>query len=85
VSSHVGQQGDGARSLYGVGQRPLVLGTGARDTAGYDFAPLGDKVLETLRIFIIDNQAAVCTEAADFSSMEKAFFLPRIRSFSVSS
>lgn len=75
VGANEGQQCDGACPFYGMGQCALVLGTGARNPTGYDFSPFGNKVLETFRILIIDDQAAIRAEAADLTAMENSFFL----------
>jgi hypothetical protein len=72
---YIGQQGNGSRTLDGMGQCPLMFGTGARNSPRYDLSPFGGEILERSRIFVIDYKALVCTESAHFTPVKNSFFL----------
>ena len=50
-----GKKSDDASTLYGVGQITLLLGGEASQTAGQDFAALGDELLQQIDIFVVDG------------------------------
>ena len=50
-----GQKGHDASTLHGIGQITLLLGGEASQTAGQDFAALGDELLEQIDIFVVDR------------------------------
>jgi hypothetical protein len=69
----VWQQCDRPRSFDGVRQFALMFGTTAGDAPGNDFTALGNKILQSPGILIVDFQAGIGTKATDFSAMVDAF------------
>src|SRR5215469_5855047 len=62
------QQGDRAGPLQRGGQRPLVLGAGARDPARQDLAPLGEEPPQPADLLVVDVVDALDTEGADLAA-----------------
>ena len=52
---HEGKKSHDASTLHGIGQITLLLGGEASQTAGQDFAALGDELLEQIDIFVVDR------------------------------
>src|SRR5215468_12757098 len=65
-------EGDHARALDGERHLALVLGAVAADAPGNDLAPVGDEVLERLRVLVVDLDLLVGAEAADLPARETA-------------
>src|SRR5215471_174579 len=65
-------EGDHARALHGERHLALVLGAVAADAPGHDLAPVGDEVLERLRVLVVDHDLLVGAEAADLAAREAA-------------
>jgi hypothetical protein len=69
----VWQQRDRPRTFDRVRQFALMFGTTAGNAPGNDFAALGDKILQSPGILIVDFQAGIGAEAANFAAMVNAF------------
>src|SRR5215468_3374073 len=65
-------EGDHARALDGERHLALVLGAVAADAPGDDLAPVGDEVLERLRVLVVDLHRLVGAEAAHLAARETA-------------
>src|SRR5262245_61606493 len=58
---------DHAGPLDGQRHLALVLGAVAADSARNDLAPVGDEVLQRLRILVVDGDGSVRAELADLA------------------
>jgi len=64
----VGHECNVAGTLDSNGQLTLMLCTCTGDTAGQDLRSLGNELLQTNGILVIDFIDLICTESADFLS-----------------
>ena len=71
MSVGVRQQRQIARALDRRRQLTLVLGLGARNTAGHDLACLGNILLQRIQIFVVDLGHALSGETAKLSASKK--------------
>ena len=69
---HVGQQGDLAGALDGLGQLALMHGAGAGGAAGQDFGPLGSEPAQLGGVLIVDALHLVHAEGADLAALAAA-------------
>src|SRR5262249_33139937 len=66
--SREGQQRDYPRALNRDRELALMPCAVARGSAGHDFAPFGDEVLERTHVLVIDLERLVGTESAHFTA-----------------
>ena len=68
----VRQQGEEAGALDRGRQLPLIVGFGAGDAGGHDFAGFGDEVFQDVDVLVINFGDAFRSEAALFATLEQA-------------
>ena len=72
--TYIGQKGNRSGPFDLVGKGSLVLCTTPGQSSGNDFAALRDKISQRFRILIINFNAGIRAEPANFPAMIYSFF-----------
>ena len=70
----VDEQGHLAGAFDFAGQQALVMGAGARDAPGDDFAALGDEVAQDVGTLVVQGQFLIGAETAELAARGKFLF-----------